>query len=228
MKLGIIGAMDIEVETLISNLTDSQEYTIAKRKFFIGKISGLDVVIVQSGIGLVNAAITTQILINNFNVNYIINTGIAGGLGKDVKINDVVISTDCVEYGMNAGYFGYPIGQIPGMKTYSFKASEKLIDIIKSLDLNTNIHFGRILSADKFVADSEVKDKLLKDFNGMCVEMEGAAIAHTCYENNVEFCIIRSISDNADDDATCDYETFFMDAANFSENLVLKLIEKLK
>lgn len=226
MKLGIIGAMRIEIDKILSFMDSPKVHNIANREFTLGKIYDIDVIVVEAGIGMVNAAITTQILIDKFEPSHIINTGIAGSLRDNVNIKDIVISTDAVEYRMDTGTL-YPLGQIPQMDVYSFKADEYLINKIKSIKTDKlNLHFGRILSGDKFVSNSNDKIFLQKNFDGYCVEMEGAAIAHVCYSNNIPYCIIRSISDNADDNSNLTYEEFSIIAAESSTFITLELISK--
>ena len=210
--LGIIGAMQEEVEQLISAMNVTKGEKKAGMDFYSGHLDGMPVTIVRSGIGKVNAAICTQILVDDFNVDAVINTGIAGSLHDKIEISDVVLSEDVLHHDMDATGFGYPKGQIPRMDVLSFKADPGLVALAKkaceAATPEIGIHTGRIVSGDQFVSDPEVKKRIVDDFAGLCTEMEGAAIAQTAHLNNIPFVIIRTISDKADNSATVDYPTF--------------------
>lgn len=210
--IGIIGAMQEEVEQIIAVMNVDKKLEKAGMVFNSGKLSGVDVVIVVSGIGKVNAGICTQILVDEFNASAVINTGIAGSLNAAIDIGDIVISRDVLHHDVDATNFGYELGQIPRMDTLAFKADEELIKTAEKacekagLDIGT--HVGRVVSGDQFISDKGVKENIVKNFAGDCTEMEGAAIAQTAYLNGVPFVILRAISDKADDSATVDYPTF--------------------
>lgn len=229
--IGIIGAMEEEVAALKEAMTIEENVTFASMDFCRGTLCGKEVVVVRSGIGKVNAAICTQILVDKFGVDTLINTGIAGSLDANIDIGDMVISTDAVEHDMDASIFGDPIGQIPRMDTFSFPADEELVEKAKAAneEANPDIHtfVGRIVSGDQFVSSKEVKDKLVANFEAKCTEMEGAAIAHAAYLNKVSCVIIRAISDKADNSATMDYPTFERQAITYSVRLVKNLLPRL-
>lgn len=225
MKIGIIGAMEIEINKLIKNIKNCTENKVANRTFYTGTINDKQVVVVESGIGLVNAAITTQILIDYYKPDYIINSGIGGSLRDDIKIFDVVISTDCIEYEFDVTCFGYEKGQIPNREKKEFPTSKYLADIIESLNLRLNLHRGRIISSDKFLSDLKKRNELAKIFDASCVEMEGASIAHVCSDNNVECIIIRTISDNATD--FIDYQEIEKQSAEISSDIILDILNSL-
>ncbi len=225
--LGIIGAMDEEVAKLKEHMTDVAITTKASMDFYKGKLNGKEVVVVRSGIGKVNAAICTQILADDFAVDAVINTGIAGSLRNEINIGDIVLSTDTLEHDMEATAFGYPVGQIPRMDTFSFKADEKLIELAKTCCAKVNpeiqIFTGRVVSGDQFISNREKKNWLIETFDGCCTEMEGAAIAHCAYLNNIPFLIIRAISDKADDSTQMDYPAFEAMAIEHSVKLMLEM-----
>ena len=229
-KIGIIGAMDIEVAGLKADMEIKREIRKAKMDFCEGVLKGHDVVVVKSGIGKVNAAVCTQILVDEFQVDAVINTGIAGSLNAKIDIGDIVISTDVVHHDMDAVNFGYEPGQIPQMDVFSFAADETLAKLAEEACLEVNpeisIFHGRIVSGDQFVADKAVKERIVNLFHGYCTEMEGASIAQAAYLNEVPFVILRAISDKADDSASEDYPTFEKKAAQHCINLVEKLLEK--
>lgn len=229
--IGIIGAMDEEVEQIVEVMDLKKEETKAGMVFKAGKLEGKDVVIVRSGIGKVNAAVCTQILADDFNVDYVINTGIAGSLKAQIDIADVVISDDVLHHDMDATGFGYAMGQIPRMDTLSFKADERLVELAKESCKvavpDISAHVGRIVSGDQFISDKEVKQKITDNFDGFCTEMEGAAIAQTAYLNNIPFVILRAISDKADDSATMDYPAFEKKAIKNSVLLIKELVARI-
>ncbi|MBQ5445325.1 MAG: 5'-methylthioadenosine/adenosylhomocysteine nucleosidase [Lachnospiraceae bacterium] len=229
--IGIIGAMDEEVIKLKDCLTDVTIKNIASMEFFEGKLSDKDVVVVRSGIGKVNAAICAQILADIYHVDAIINTGIAGSLNADINIGDIVLSEDALQHDVDAVAFGYDVSVIPRMETSLFRADQRLIDIAKSACEDNikdiNVYVGRIVSGDQFISDKDKKDYLIKTFNGDCTEMEGAAIAHAAYLNNIPFLIIRAISDKADDSAHMDYPEFEKKAINNSVILLKAMIENM-
>ena len=210
--VGIIGAMEQEVARLKEVMENVSITTRAGMDFYEGVLEGKKVVVVQSGIGKVNAGMCTQILADLFQVEAVINTGIAGSLNNDINIGDIVLSTDVLHHDMDATGFGYPKGQIPRMDVLSFKADPGLVALAKkaceAATPEIGIHTGRIVSGDQFVSDTEVKKRIVDDFAGLCTEMEGAAIAQTAHLNNIPFVIIRTISDKADNSATVDYPTF--------------------
>lgn len=226
--IGIIGAMDEEVEQIVSAMELTKQETKASMTFNAGKLSGRDVVIVRSGIGKVNAAVCTQILVDDFNVDYVINTGIAGSLKAEIDIADVVISSDVLHHDMDATGFGYPLGQIPRMDTLSFAADDRLIKLAKEACAKVipqiGVHVGRVVSGDQFISDKAAKDRISKNFEGFCTEMEGAAIAQTASLNGVPFVILRAISDKADDSATMDYPAFEKQAIANSVILLKELV----
>lgn len=211
MIIGIIGAMDEEVDILLQNLELEKKVCKAKTEFNYGKLWSKQVVICRSGIGKVNAAVSTQILIDEFDVDYIINVGVAGGIRKDLYPGDVVVAENLVQHDVDTSVFGDKLGQIPRLDVYDFKCSNKLIDCaIKACNMadDINCKTGRIVSGDQFVSNVEKIKWLQKNFCADVCEMEGASIAHVCYLNSVPFIVIRSISDNANNGASIDYNEF--------------------
>lgn len=226
--IGIIGAMEEEVAALKEAMEIEETVEQAGMTFCKGTLCGKEAVVVRSGIGKVNAGICAQILVDRFRADTLINTGIAGSLDAKIDIGDMVISTDAVHHDMDASIFGDPVGQVPRMDTLFFPADEALVQ--KALQANEkanpDIHTytGRIASGDQFIASKEVKDKIVQNFHPMCVEMEGAGIAHAAYLNKVSYVIIRAISDKADNSATMDYPTFEQLAINHSVRLMKELL----
>ena len=229
--IGIIGAMEDEVAQLKKNMEIEETTEVASLSICRGKLSGREIVVVRSGIGKVNAAICTQILVDQFHVDVIINTGIAGSLDAEIDIGDIVISTDAVEHDMDASIFGDPIGQIPQMDTFSFPADESLVKLAKEVNekANPDVHtwIGRVVSGDQFVSSGEKKEQLIRVFDAKCTEMEGAAIAHAAYLNKISCVIIRAISDKADNSAVVDYPAFEAAAIRHSVRLIEALVSEI-
>ena len=229
--IGIIGAMEEEVRELIEDMTECEMQERASMKFYKGMLYGKEAVVVQSGIGKVNAAICTQILADFYQVDQLINTGVAGSLDADINIGDIVISTDAVQHDMDVSMLGDPVGQIPRMDTFSFPADEKLVklavEVNKEVNPDIQTFTGRVLSGDQFISGKEKKEYLVKTFDGKCAEMEGAAMAQTAYLNKVSYVIIRAISDKADNSATMDYPEFVKMAITHYVGLVKGLVERM-
>lgn len=230
-RIGIIGAMDLEIEHLKGEMQISRIVDKAGMEFYTGTLKGVDVVIVRSGIGKVNAGLCAQILADVFQVTHIINTGVAGSLNAKLDIGDILISRDALYHDVDVRIFGYQLGEVPQMGCREFMADKAMIEAAVSSckEVNPDIHVevGRILSGDQFISDKAKKETLIADFQGDCTEMEGAAIAHSAYLNKIPFVIIRAISDKADDSAEMDYPTFEREAAKHSAKLVEHMITLL-
>jgi len=210
--IGIIGAMDIEVEFIKSKVCNSVIEVISGISFYSGEIEGKKAVVATCGIGKVNAAICAQIMIIKYNIKMLINFGVAGALSPNVKIGDVVIGNKTVQYDMDLSGLGSPKGHIPGIDVINFISSKKIVDksIIASNEANLNIkvHLGTIATGDKFLNDDNIKHKIATEFNAIACDMETASMAHVCFVNNIEFGVIRAISDNAGNDSDIDFENF--------------------
>lgn len=227
MVFGIIAAMSEELEILLKDMDLEDKKVKANMTFNKGKLWGKDVVAVVCGIGKVNAAICTQILASEYNVDKVINVGVAGGIGKEIYPGDIVIADNLVEHDMDTTAFGDPHGQIPRMDTFDFKCDAALVEAAKKAcnslgDIHTFV--GRIVSGDVFVADIEKIQWLEKEFSALSCEMEGASIAHTCYLNSIPFVVIRSISDNANNGAHMDFEKFTPIAVKNSTALLKEML----
>lgn len=230
-KIGIIGAMELEVNTLKTQMLVTGQTTRAGMEFFEGTLGQAQVVIVRCGIGKVNAAMCVQILIDLFHVTHVINTGVGGSLNAALDIGDIVISRDVIHHDMDVRALGYAPGQVPQLDTLAFPGDEELIRLALSSceEANPGLHttVGRIVSGDQFISDRETKNRLITEFHADCTEMEGAAIAHAAYLNGIPFVVIRAISDKADDSAEMDYPTFERQAADHCARLVEILVRKI-
>lgn len=229
--IGIIGAMDLEVEKLIDAMTEKETVEYAKRVFYKGKLSDKDVVLARCGVGKVNAAITVQMMVDKFGITKIINTGVAGSLNEKIDIGDIVLATGAVYHDMEAIAFGYERGQVPQMDIFEFPTEEALVDLAEKSCLKVNpdikVFRGRVASGDQFIASKDVKNSIKEYFNPLCVEMEGCAMAHAAYVNSIGCLIIRAISDKADDSAEMDYPTFEQKAAVHSAKMVIEMMKNL-
>ena len=212
-KIGIIGAMDLEVDTLKSKLTDVTITKKAGMEFHEGTLNGASVVV------------------DVFQVTHIINTGVAGSLNAKLDIGDILISKDALHHDMDVRIFGYQLGEVPQMGRLEFPADSRMMELAKASceRVCSDIHaiYGRVVSGDQFISDSEVKDKLINVFHGDCAEMEGASIAHGAYLNGLPFVIIRAISDKADGSAEMDYPMFERAAAEHSAKLVEDMVASI-
>lgn len=230
-KIGIIGAMDEEVNILKGKMKNVSTGTVAAMEFNEGELEGKAVVVVRSGIGKVNAAVCTQILATVYKVDAVINTGIAGSLRYEINIADIVLSVDTLQHDMDATGFGYEPGVIPRMETSIYQADKELLrlakDVCEEYLPEIGVHTGRIVSGDQFISDSEKKAWLVRQFGGYCTEMEGAAIGQTAYLNKLPFLIVRAISDKADNSAQMDYSAFEQLAISNTVKLVTGIIARL-
>jgi adenosylhomocysteine nucleosidase len=191
----------------------------------------VDVVVVRSGIGKVNAAVCTQVLVDDFHVTHIINTGVAGALDPRIDVGDIVISTDAIYYDVDVTVFGYEPGQVPQMPVVDFAADEALraaaMEAAREVAPEVGIFEGRVCSGDRFVSDEALKESINKTFEGLCCEMEGTAIAQTAWLNKVPFVIVRAISDKADGSDVMDYVEFEAVAARHCAGIVCAMVASL-
>ena len=231
MKLGIIGAMKIEVDTLKENMQGKVVTWRTGMEFCEGTLNGCPAVVVQCGVGKVNAALCVQILCDCFGVTHLVNTGIAGSLSNELDIGDLVVSKDAMYHDFDCGGFGYPHGKVPGMDVIAFPADETMMHY--ALTAGEQVHpghikVGRVATGDQFICDKTVKNTIIENTQALCTEMEGGAIAQAAYRNEVPFVIIRAISDKADDSADMDYPTFEALAAKRCAQVVQTMAGQLK
>ena len=227
-KIGIIGAMEEEVASLKEALTDSKTTTIAGMEFCEGKMENVNVVVVQCGMGKVNAGICANILINQFDCSKIINTGVAGSLENQINIGDIVVSVDACQHDFTVEAIGFEKGEIPYTGLYAFPADEtmrkKAVEAVHAAVPDVQVFEGRICTGDQFISSKEQKELIKSNFGGLCCEMEGGAIAQACYLNDTPFVIIRAISDKADESEEINYEIFKKDAAEHCACVVRYMI----
>ncbi|WP_270179385.1 5'-methylthioadenosine/S-adenosylhomocysteine nucleosidase [Alkalihalobacillus sp. CinArs1] len=231
MKIGIIGAMEEEVRILRDRLENRKEHTIAKSEFTTGEIDGQEVVLLKSGIGKVNAAIGTTLLNQLFEPDYIINTGSAGGFNPDLKVGDIVISSEVRYHDVDATIFGYEYGQVPQMPAL-YEPEKVLVEAAERSAEKVTEHQvvkGLIATGDSFMNDAVRVDYVRSRLKNLdAAEMEAGAIAQVCYQFNTPFVVIRSLSDIAGKESNISFEQFLETASINSANLVLNLVEELK
>ena len=230
-RIGIIGAMEEEVNSLKETLKNPETTTIAEMEFCAGKLEGKEVVVVQCGMGKVNAGICAHTLINAYGCTKIINTGVAGSLDNKLDIGDIVVSVDAVQHDFTVEAIGFEKGEIPYTGLYAFPADEGMrkaaLEAAKEVAPDIKAYEGRICSGDQFISEKEQKERIISDFGGMCCEMEGAAIAQVCYLNNTPFVVVRAVSDKSDGSQSMEYEVFKGAAAKNCASIVQYMIENM-
>ncbi|WP_081674277.1 5'-methylthioadenosine/adenosylhomocysteine nucleosidase [Butyrivibrio sp. VCD2006] len=230
-KIGIIGAMEEEVGYLKEQIEGKKVTEVAGMEFCEGTMDGKKVVIVQCGVGKVNAGICANTLINDFGCKKVINTGVAGSLDNQIDIGDIVVSVDAVQHDFTCEAVGFAKGEIPYTGIYAFPADEAMrkeaVEAVKNAAPDIHVFEGRVCSGDQFISSQEQKDKILSDFGGYCCEMEGGAIAQVCYLNKTPFVIIRAISDKADNSEAVDYNTFKEAAAANCAKVVEYMVKNM-
>ncbi len=231
MTIGIMGAINLEIETLRSKMSEVEEVTYGKFLFYKGTLVNKNVVLVKAGVGKVNSSLCATLLVTLFNVEKLIFTGMAGGIDKSLKMGDIVVSKDLIQHDVDITLCGKKPGEISIYEDYIFKANDNLINLAEKAAIKEfgkeKVRVGRILTGDQFIG-SDKKIAWLKDtFNGLCIEMEGAAVAQVCQSLNIHYVIIRSISDGADDNAIETGLKFMDIAAKNSEIVVENLLVSL-
>lgn len=229
MRIGIIGAMEEETIALKNNLTEREDWAKAGATFSSGKMDGHDIILVQSGIGKVNAAIATTLLINDYQADMVINTGSAGAIDASLKIGDVVISSELTYHDADARAFGYVMGQVPQMPA-RYTADERLINVTDTATQKVGLKSvkGVIVTSDSFIADKNTIQRIKTDFpDALVSEMEGAAVAQVCYQFKTPFVIVRAVSDAADDEAGISFDKFIIEAGKKSAEMVMEIIKHL-
>lgn len=230
-KIGIIFAMEEEINSMLKYIKIENSYNIFNLKFYEGTINNTKVILTTSGVGKVNSARSTQILIDNMKVDLIINVGVAGGITNTLDVCDIVIASKLVQHDFDITAFNHEKGYIPDIGVYIdsdlylFNIANEVKNELKDIDYN--IHKGVIASGDIFCTSNIMTDKINKKFNALCVEMEGASIAQVCYLSRVPFIVIRSISDVPNGNNKITYEEFLDKSSNNVSNFVYKMIEKI-
>lgn len=230
--VGIIGAMDIEVKDLIIHMENKKEETVSKIKFYTGKINGIECVAAQCGIGKVAAAMCAQTMILKYHTKAVVNVGVAGGIGKNVHIGDIVVSDYAVQHDMDTSALGDPAGMISGINIIKIPASEKLVQLAsekaKKIYGPEKVHTSTVATGDQFISGAEKLKKIASDFGASACEMEGGSIAQVCYINKTDFVILRAISDNADEKADADFNSFAEKSAKETARLIIDMLPEIE
>lgn len=228
--IGIICALSIEVEGIAALLENKKDEIFAKMKYTSGTINGKEVVMTECGIGKVNAAMSTQVMIDRYNPDVIINSGIAGSVSRELKIGDIVISKDCVQHDFDGTQMGDPKGLIQYNDEtridipVNSDTAQKLFDACKDLE-NTNVILGRIATGDIFVAEKNMRQSIADEFSAVACEMEGGAVAQVCYRNNIPCAVLRCISDDFDENQFMDFMEFRFVAADKSITAIKNFLQ---
>lgn len=225
MKIGIITATKEEITAIKAYIVNPRVDKIFNLYFINGMIGKNEVIVCESGVGKVNASRTTQLLIDNYDVDYVINIGVAGALTKKLNIGDIVIGKYLVQHDFDITKFNHEKGYIPGLGI-KIESDKNLLNMFVN-NIDSNVFVGTIATGDIFCTDINMSLKIHDKFNADCVEMEGAAIAQVCYLCTIPFIIIRSISDVVNGANTVDYDKFVVESANKVAKLLNNIILKL-
>lgn len=228
--IALMGAMDEEIKLLLQETENARSRKTAGITYTEGVFRGQDVVICRCGVGKVNAAAAAQIFASEFRVRALIFTGVAGALHPELEIGDIVVSSESMQHDMDAAPLGFAPGEIPFQKESVFPADEQLIALAEQACLAAQAAFrtGRVLSGDRFIADRDEVERLRRDFNGLCTEMEGAAVAQVCRMNELPYIVIRSMSDRANGEAPDSFTEFTKASSARSFAIVAGMLERWK
>ena len=227
VDIGIIGAMQPEVEAIIAALSDRECETISGITLYTGVIEGKRVAVAKCGLGKVFAALCAEIMILKYDPDLLVNTGVGGAIGGGLHCGDVVIADKLCQHDMDTSAIGDPKGLVSGINMIYFEADARAREILleQGSTLGLAVKSGTVATGDKFIASGEDKHRIATDFGASVCEMEGCAIAQTAFVNGTPFAVVRAISDSADGEATMDYPTFLGIASKNSTNLTLALIK---
>lgn len=227
--IGILGAMDEEIKYLLEDMEHSEKAVKAGLDFYSGRIGGRDVVVSKCGVGKVNAAVATQLMITEFQAGTLLFTGVAGALHPGLEVGDIVISSECMQHDMDCTPLGFSRGVIPFQDVSVFPADPQLAALAEKVcgELGVRHVTGRVLSGDQFIASRERVAALRDQLNGACAEMEGAALAQVCHMNSIPFLVIRAMSDKADGSADVSFNAFTVAASRLSHEILSGILSQL-
>lgn len=228
-KIGIIGAMAEEIELLHEHVTVSSQVTKAGITYYEGTLHGKAVIYCKSGVGKVNAAVCTQILLD-LGADCVLFTGVAGAVDPQLNIGDIVVSTSCLQHDMDCSPLGFARGTIPFHPRSEFPADDRLVDLASSASerlFSGRSLKGKVLSGDQFIASREMVKLLHETLQGACAEMEGASVAQVCDMNEAPYVIIRSMSDKADGSAHVNFSEFTVTASNNSYRIIDDIVQHI-
>jgi adenosylhomocysteine/aminodeoxyfutalosine nucleosidase len=230
MRIGIMGAMREEIEPILELVTEiDTEIDYANNKYYKAKYNNYELIIAYSKIGKVNSALTAATMIEKFNIDLLLFSGVAGAINENLKIGDLIIATKLCQHDLDITAFGHPYGYVPESKVF-VETDEKLNNIAKKVAKKLNIKLleGIIATGDQFIADNEKKEWIRKTFNADALEMEGASVGFVCDALNIPFFILRAISDSADMDAGFDFDKFLEGSAKNSAKFLIEMLEELE
>ncbi|MBE6723520.1 MAG: 5'-methylthioadenosine/adenosylhomocysteine nucleosidase [Ruminococcaceae bacterium] len=228
--IGIIGAMEVEVEQLLGNMQETGSKAVSGVCFHEGTMAGVQCVVAQCGIGKVAAAVCTQTMILLYHPQVILCEGVAGGIGKDVHIGDLVVATSLVQHDMDSSALGDPVGFISALQKVQMPVPSQTVALIADCAQDVyegHVCKGVIATGDQFIANNDKLHQLAADFGAVACEMEGGSIAQVCCMAGVDYAVLRSISDNGDNDAAVDFPTFAAESAHKNTALLLAVLPKL-
>ncbi|ULO05435.1 5'-methylthioadenosine/adenosylhomocysteine nucleosidase [Paenibacillus sp. 19GGS1-52] len=227
--IGLIGAMDEEIKLLLEGMEERMTVVKAGISYYTGTLFGKSVVLCKCGVGKVNAAVTTQILLDTFGASQVLFTGVAGAVHPELNIGDIVISSSCMQHDMDVTALGYPKGIIPYQEVSAFSADPALVLLAEQacVELKQKYLIGKVLSGDQFIASADVVAELRKELDGACAEMEGAAVAQVCYMYDTPFVVIRSMSDKADGSAHVNFREFTVEASERSHAILEYMLKAM-
>ena len=225
--IGIIGAMDVEVELYKARIENPVTERVSGIDFVRGRLMGKDVVVARSGVGKVFAAVCAQTMIVKYGVSMLVNSGVSGTLSPELHIGDVVVATACVQHDMDTSPLGDPVGLISGINRVELPASDRIVAGLEAACRAMNVKYkkGIIASGDQFIASDEKRRWIVEHFGAITGEMESGAVAHVAFINDCPYGILRVISDEADGEANVDFPTFVKAAAKTSSDVVLSWLE---
>ena len=226
-RIGIVFAMKEELNELLKIVELKKEYNIFDLNFYECIFNNMEIILVESGIGKVNSARATQILIDNYKVDYIFNIGVAGGLRENISVCDIVVGEKLVQHDFDITPFNYEKGQIPNVGKYII-CDEYLVNLTKNIKTDSKIFYGTIASGDIFVTDKKMANKISTKFDALCTEMEGASIAQVCYLSHVPFLVIRSISDSPNGNNQLTYDDFLLLSSKIVAKFTVELLNKIE
>jgi len=224
--IGIIGAMDIEIEGIASEMTEKSETVSGNLKFIKGLLEGKECVVAKCGAGKVNAAICAQKMISEFGADMIINTGVAGGIDSSLKVCSTVVANKVCQHDYDTTPLGEPLGYLSGLNTVYINCDRKIVEALSST-CEGEVLVGTVATGDSFICDNNVAAKIAEDFGACACEMEGGAIGQVCCCNNIPFGVLRTISDNGTDEANMSFEQFARIAADKASAHIKRAVKLL-
>lgn len=230
MKIGIIGAMELEVDALEAMTENARIQRISGIDFYSGKINGAKTVVAAAGVGKVNAAVCAQTMILKYSPDIVINVGVAGGLAPDLSIGDIAVADSVAEHDMDTAAIGDPLGFISGINKVYMDCDKNIADLMEraAKSIGLNVKRGVIASGDQFISTRERRDKIIENFGAIAAEMEGASIGHVCAMNGVPFGVLRAISDGANSGSVTDYPAFAKTAAANSVKIITYMLKEIQ